>query len=55
VDLHVRVDPEISVAQGHAHAHALKDKIKTQMPLIEDVLIHVEPVETFPYEPPIPA
>jgi len=51
VDLHVWVDPEISVALGHTYAHALKDKIKGQMPLIEDVLIHVEPVEKLPHAP----
>jgi cation diffusion facilitator family transporter len=51
VDLHIWVNPVITVSEGHAHAHALKDKIKNQMPLIEDVLIHVEPFETQPYAP----
>jgi len=51
VDLHIWVNPVISVSEGHAHAHALKDKIKNQMPLIEDVLIHVEPFETTSYAP----
>jgi len=50
VDLHVWVEPEISVALGHAHAHALKDKIKSHLPSIEDVLIHVEPVENQTHE-----
>lgn len=55
VDLHIWVAPEISVALGHSYAHALKDKIIQQFPLIEDVLIHVEPADTHPHAHPSPA
>ncbi len=45
VDLHIWVDPTMSVAQSHAHAHALKDCIMADQPHIQDVLIHVEPYD----------
>lgn len=43
VDLHIIVDKNISVKQGHDIAHKLKDKLKEYKPEIADVLIHVEP------------
>jgi len=43
VDLHLTVNGDISVTQGHDIAHVLKDKIQEEMPHIADVLIHVEP------------
>ena len=43
VDLHIIVDKNISVKQGHDIAHKLKDKLKKCKPEIADVLIHVEP------------
>lgn len=43
VDLHVRVDPEISVREGHRIAHAVKDAVRRADPTVADVLVHVEP------------
>ncbi len=43
VDMHVEVDPEISVKQGHGIAHDVKDKVMEKFPAVEDVLVHVEP------------
>lgn len=43
VDLHVEVDGEISVRQGHEISHRLKDVLLRELPTIEDVLIHIEP------------
>lgn len=43
VDLHVVVDGEISVREGHTIAHHLKDVLQEKMPEIADILIHVEP------------
>lgn len=43
VDLHLVVDGNISVREGHEIAHLLKDKIQKALPEIVDVLIHVEP------------
>jgi cation diffusion facilitator family transporter len=43
VDLHVGVDGEIAVRDGHRIAHQVKDAIKATDPRIADVLVHVEP------------
>jgi divalent metal cation (Fe/Co/Zn/Cd) transporter len=43
VDLHVGVDGGISVREGHAIAHQVKDVIKQTNARIADVLVHVEP------------
>lgn len=43
VDLHIIVDKNITVKQGHDIAHNLKDRIREAMPEIADILIHVEP------------
>lgn len=45
VDLHIIVSAIISVKQGHDIAHQLKDKLRSEIPGIADVLIHVEPDE----------
>jgi cation diffusion facilitator family transporter len=43
VDLHLEVDGELTVTQGHKIAHDFKDHVKKEIPEISDVLIHVEP------------
>lgn len=43
VDLHLEVDPTMSVQESHRVAHEAKDAILSQMPIVEDVLIHIEP------------
>ncbi len=43
VDLHIAVDAEISVKEGHEIAHSVKSQILETLPEIVDVLIHVEP------------
>ena len=43
VDLHVIVDGNMSVQQGHAIAHTVKDVIRLSDPSIADVIIHIEP------------
>lgn len=43
IDLHIAVDAEISVKQGHDIAHQVKNDLLTELPEIADVLIHVEP------------
>jgi cation diffusion facilitator family transporter len=46
VDMHVEVDPEMTVVRSHEIAHAVKDKIRVQIPAVNDVLIHIEPLRT---------
>jgi cation diffusion facilitator family transporter len=43
VDIHVEVDPEQTVRQGHDIAHAVKRRIIRNVPPIRDVLVHIEP------------
>jgi cation diffusion facilitator family transporter len=44
VDMHVRVDPQMTVLRSHQIAHAVKDKVRVGMPSVSDVLIHIEPL-----------
>lgn len=43
VDLHLEVDPSMSVLDAHGIAHAVKDRIKSNFPHVADVLVHLEP------------
>jgi cation diffusion facilitator family transporter len=43
VDLHLEVDPELTVKASHEIATTVKNTIKTQLDWVEDVLVHVEP------------
>tara|TARA_R110000868_G_scaffold145181_2_gene365169 strand:- start:79048 stop:79917 length:870 start_codon:yes stop_codon:yes gene_type:complete len=45
VDLHARVNGEISVTEGHDIAHHLKDYLKKVIPNLGQILIHIEPNE----------
>jgi cation diffusion facilitator family transporter len=45
VDLHVLVDPELTVREGHNVAGAVKQRLLTCGPDVIDVLVHVEPCE----------
>lgn len=43
VDLHVIVNGHMTVLEGHAIAHRLKDHLLMELPVLADVLIHIEP------------
>ena len=43
-DMHVEVDPQMSVLRSHEIAHQVKDKIRAVMPNVHDVLVHIEPL-----------
>jgi cation diffusion facilitator family transporter len=43
VDLHLEVDPEMTVRESHEIASAVKNRIKSDLNWVEDVLVHVEP------------
>src|ERR1700690_1961652 len=44
VDMHVEVDPQMTVLRSHEIAHHVKDKIRDVIPAVTDVLVHIEPV-----------
>jgi cation diffusion facilitator family transporter len=43
VDLHLELDGNLSVTEGHAISHALKDHLMLAFPYLTDILIHIEP------------
>jgi len=43
-DMHVEVDPEMTVLRSHEIAHAVKDKVRDEIPAVSDVLVHIEPL-----------
>jgi cation diffusion facilitator family transporter len=43
VDMHVEVDPQMTVQRSHVIAHEVKDRIRENIPSVRDVLVHVEP------------
>jgi cation diffusion facilitator family transporter len=45
VDIHVEVNSEITVREGHAIGHAVKDRLVEKFVQVKDVLVHIEPAE----------
>jgi cation diffusion facilitator family transporter len=45
VDMHVVVNGNLSVTEGHAISHLVKDAIRANLPEVADVLIHIEPTK----------
>ena len=45
VDLHIVVDGQMPVREGHRIAHKVEDKVLASLPQISEVLVHVEPEE----------
>ena len=45
VDLHIEVDPDISVQEGHRLSHEVKAKLQAELPQVRDVMVHVEPYD----------
>ncbi len=43
VDLHLEVDPELTVRRSHAIAEEVRNRVKGELAWVEDVLVHVEP------------
>ncbi len=43
VDIHVEVDGEMTVSEGHQIGHDVKDRLLAQYRPIRDVLVHLEP------------
>jgi cation diffusion facilitator family transporter len=43
VDLHLEVDPDLTVRASHSIAEEVRNKVKADLDWVEDVLVHVEP------------
>ncbi|HEY2330239.1 MAG TPA: cation diffusion facilitator family transporter [Verrucomicrobiae bacterium] len=48
VDMHVEVDPQMTVENSHRISHEVKDTVRGQIPSVRDVLIHIEPAKPQP-------
>ena len=46
VDLHLEVDPDLTVRASHSIAEQVRNKVKGDLPWVADVLVHVEPHPT---------
>jgi cation diffusion facilitator family transporter len=44
VDLHIQVDPTLSIQQAHAIAHEVQREVRAQFAHVQDATIHIEPV-----------
>jgi cation diffusion facilitator family transporter len=44
VDMHIEVDPQMTVESSHHIGHEVKDKIRAEIPSVRDVLVHIEPL-----------
>ncbi|MEJ0091371.1 MAG: cation diffusion facilitator family transporter [Limisphaerales bacterium] len=45
VDIHVVVDPQMTVERSHRIGHGVKDKLRAEIPSVRDVLVHIEPLK----------
>ncbi len=43
VDLHIEVDPELTVRESHGIAAAVRSRLRSDLDWVADVLVHVEP------------
>ena len=43
LDLHIQVDPTMTILDGHALGHRVKDVLMQRFPGVQDVLVHLEP------------
>ena len=43
MDMHVVVDGNISVQEGHMIGHAVKDRLSEGPVQVTDVIVHIEP------------
>jgi divalent metal cation (Fe/Co/Zn/Cd) transporter len=39
----MEVDPQMTVQRAHQIAHEVKERVRTQLPSVRDVLVHIEP------------
>ena len=46
MDLHVMVDPQMTVSEGHRISHQAADLMRSEMPSIKDIVVHLEPHST---------
>jgi cation diffusion facilitator family transporter len=45
LDVSVHVDGKLSLAEAHGVGHAVSERIKRELPVVTDAVVHVEPVD----------
>ncbi|MCR4440119.1 MAG: cation diffusion facilitator family transporter [bacterium] len=50
MDVHVQVDPQLTVSQGHDIARSVRQRVVQQNPQVSQVIVHVEPSPERPEE-----
>jgi cation diffusion facilitator family transporter len=45
LDVSVHVDGQLTLAQAHEVGHAVSDRIRRELPVVSDAVVHVEPVD----------
>jgi len=45
VDMHLEVNPQMTVEHSHRIGHEVKNKVRAEIPSVRDVLIHIEPLK----------
>lgn len=53
VDMHLEVDPQMTVLRSHEIAHEVKDRVREAMPSVSDVLVHIEPLNIPAHREPV--
>ena len=43
LDMHVRVEDDMTVREAHELSHRVKDAVRAKLPFVRDVLVHIEP------------
>ena len=51
-DIHVEVDPNMTVEHGHKIGHDVKERLVKEITSLRDVLVHLEPETNRPESPP---
>jgi cation diffusion facilitator family transporter len=51
-DIHVEVDPNLTVERGHKIGHDVKEQLINEITSLRDVLVHLEPETNRPESPP---
>ena len=47
VDLHIQVDPQVTVAEGHAIAEKVEHAVADSFAEVRDVIAHLEPFDDY--------
>ena len=44
ISMDIEVDPDITVREAHDIAHSVEDNIKSSLPNVYDIVVHIEPI-----------